>query len=246
MSEPIESRSEGSGPYPLFVLGLSLFALGLLAASTLLHLDSRSEEIVQLADNVVCLFFFADFLLTFYRSPNRGRYMMTWGWIDLLSSIPSIDALRLGRLGRAMRLLRVLRGIRSVRVLAKYILARRAQGAFLAAALVTLLLITIASIAVLQFETSEDANIKTAEDAVWWSVSTVTTVGYGDRYPVTTEGRIVAGLLMVAGVGLFGVFSGFIAAWFLQPAEKRQEIDLDLLHAEIRRLREELRARERG
>src|SRR3712207_7326739 len=48
------------------------------------------------------------------------------------------------------------------------------------------------------------SNIKTAADAIWWSVVTLTTVGYGDRYPVTTEGRFLATLLMTAGIGLFG------------------------------------------
>ena len=62
-----------------------------------------------------------------------------------------------------------------------------------------------------------EANIKGPEDAVWWAFVTMTTVGYGDRFPVTTEGRLAGALLMVAGVGLFGTFSGFIASWFLAP-----------------------------
>lgn len=61
-------------------------------------------------------------------------------------------------------------------------------------------------------ETAPESNIKTAEDAIWWAFVTITTVGYGDRFPVTTEGRIIAALLMTAGVGLFGTFTGFIAS----------------------------------
>jgi len=71
------------------------------------------------------------------------------------------------------------------------------------------------SISILQFETAPESNIKTAEDAIWWAFVTITTVGYGDRYPVTTEGRIIAAFLMITGVALFGTFTGFIAAWFM-------------------------------
>jgi voltage-gated potassium channel len=86
-------------------------------------------------------------------------------------------------------------------------------------------------------ETAPDSNIKTAEDAVWWSVVTITTVGYGDRYPVTSEGRFLGGILMFAGVGLFATFSGFVAAWFLRPAEDKHEGGLDEIREELARLR---------
>jgi voltage-gated potassium channel len=150
------------------------------------------------------------------------------------------DALRVGRLARILRILRVLRGVRSTRLIASVIIERRAHGASLAAALLSLLLVVFAGIAVLQFESgAEGANIKNAGDALWWSVATITTVGYGDRFPVTPEGRLVAGCLMMAGVGLFGTLSGFVAAWFLAPPTQSQQNELDLLRgdvAEIRRL----------
>jgi voltage-gated potassium channel len=62
-----------------------------------------------------------------------------------------------------------------------------------------------------------DANIHTASDAIWWSYVTITTVGYGDRYPVTEWGRLVGVLLLSTGVGLFAVITGFIANVFLAP-----------------------------
>jgi len=68
------------------------------------------------------------------------------------------------------------------------------------------------------------SNIKSAEDAIWWTIVTVTTVGYGDKYPVTTEGRVIGILVMVAGVGLFGTYTGFIASLFVgqNRDEKKQ------------------------
>ena len=67
-----------------------------------------------------------------------------------------------------------------------------------------------------------NANIKTASDALWWAYVTVTTVGYGDKYPVTTAGRFVGVLLMTIGVGLFGVLTGYLANAFLKPTAESQ------------------------
>jgi voltage-gated potassium channel Kch len=68
-----------------------------------------------------------------------------------------------------------------------------------------------------------DANITNASSALWWDFVTITTVGYGDRYPVTNAGRLVGVFVMIAGVGLFGTLSGFLANTFLSPPKKKEE-----------------------
>ena len=227
-----------SGIYQLFMLILCLLALGALAAETMLALTPGTRQILHYADTAVCVLFFGDFCVQMARAPNRWRYFVRWGWIDLLSSIPMIDALRVGRAARVLRVLRVLRGVRSTKLLAEFVLERRAQGAFLAASLLSLLLVVTGSIAILEFENVKGANIASADDAVWWAMVTLTTVGYGDRYPITPEGRIIAALLMTAGIGLFGAFSGFVASWFLKPAQQESEGDIEELRAELRAIRE--------
>jgi len=222
------------------MLVLSFFALALLGATVFFPLSPPVRSVLATADHVVCLLFFMDFLISLARAPNRWDYFVRWGWLDLLSSVPAVDFLRIGRAGRIFRIVRVLRGIRSTKIFSEFLLRRRAQSAFLAASLVSILLIFIASIAILHFEAVPEANIRSAEDAVWWGVATITTVGYGDRYPVTTEGRIVAAALMTAGVGLFGIFSGFVAAWFLKPSQSCSSDELEALRAEVHRLKEEL------
>jgi voltage-gated potassium channel len=141
---------------------------------------------------------------------------MKWGWIDLVSSIPAIGVLRAGRVFRLLRLLRILRAVRSTKLLIAYTFQNRKRGTFSAVAVISVLLVIFSSIAILNVETAPESNIKTAEDAIWWAFVTITTVGYGDRFPVTTEGRIIAALLMTAGVGLFGTFTGFVASWFME------------------------------
>ena len=63
---------------------------------------------------------------------------------------------------------------------------------------------------------SPSGNIKNFSDGLWWAFTTITTVGYGDRYPTTTEGRILAVCLMILGISLLGVVSATIAAWFVR------------------------------
>ena len=221
------------------MLTLCLWGLLILGAGSFFDLDDSTRTILDYADNVVCVLFLLDFLNSFIRAPRKLNYLLTWGWIDLLSSIPTIDAFRWGRAARIMRILRVLRGVKSARLIAHFVVLRRAESAFLAATLLSLLLIMCCSIAILQFEVPAGGNIVSAEDAMWWAVSTMTTVGYGDRYPISAEGRVVAVFLMAAGVGVFGTFSGLVASWFLSPAA--QETDTDL--AEIKELLKDLRER---
>lgn len=132
-----------------------------------------------------------------------------------MSSIPSVAVLRWGRAARVARLLRVLRGVRSARMIGAVVLERRAQSAFLGAALVAFLTVFLGAVAVLRVERPMGGNITTAGDALWWAMVTMSTAGYGDLYPVTAEGRVVAVVLMVVGVGLFGAVTGLFASWIL-------------------------------
>jgi voltage-gated potassium channel len=238
MTKPAERTISGVSPYQFFMLCLCLWAIATIALDTFVRLDRPIRTILLYADTVVCGLFLIDFIVSFIRAPNRLRYMATWGWLDLLSSIPVAGPLRFGRIGRVMRILRVIRGVKSARSVAHFLAARRTESAFLAALLATLLTIVIASIAMLQFETNPGSNIRTAQDAMWWAVSTMTTVGYGDAFPVTAEGKLVAVFVMAAGVGVFGTFSGLVASWFLAPEAK--EVDTDLL--ELRELVLEIRS----
>jgi voltage-gated potassium channel len=87
---------------------------------------------------------------------------------------------------------------------------------------------------------ADNANILTASDALWWSYVTVTTVGYGDRFPVTTSGRVVGVAMLTIGVGLFGVLTGFLANAFLAPkrtAPDQGQQPADDLRQEIEELK---------
>jgi len=95
-----------------------------------------------------------------------------------------------------------------------------------AVGIITVLVVIFSAIAVLSVETAPESNIKTAEDAIWWTIVTITSVGYGDRYPVTSEGRLIGVLVMIVGVGLFGTYTGYIASLFTAARKKDDDSEI--------------------
>ena len=231
-------------PFEFLILALSIYALAALTFDAMVPLEPSTREALEWADTAVCVVFLIDFGLRFSRAENRWHYMATWGWLDLISSIPTIPVFQLGRIAGVFRILRLLRGVRATKVIAGLILDRRADSAFLAVCLVSLLITISAAIGVLRVETTPAANIKGPADALWWAVATITTVGSADRYPVTAVGRTIGALLMIAGVGFFGTLSGFIASWFLAPAQRRYEADLQGVRGQLQSVSRTLEARE--
>jgi voltage-gated potassium channel len=228
----------GAPAYQLFMLALCVLALAAIVVQNAFRLDPEVEILLEYADTSICVAFLIDFVLTLRRAPDRWRYLVTWGWVDLISSIPTLDVARWGRVARIARIARVLRALRATRLLTRVVLRQRAQSTTLAAAMLAFLLLLGCSTAILHLEKSPQSNIRTAEDAVWWAFTTITTVGYGDRYPVTAAGRAVAALLMTAGVGLFAAVSAALAAWFLAPEDQETDDEIAGLRQEIASLRE--------
>jgi voltage-gated potassium channel len=203
-------------PFNIIILVLSVYILVSLIIDTFVDLPHEISRVLNLLDYGICFIFFIDFLVQFFSAQNKWHYMR-WGWIDLISSIPMIDILQAGRLVRIIRLFRILRAFRSLRSVGAHIFASRIRGTFTTVSVIAVLMI------ILNVENTPESNIKTAEDALWWSYVTITTVGYGDKYPVTTLGRLIAAALMTVGVGLFGTFTAFVASWFVDENEDKRE-----------------------
>lgn len=227
------------------VLVLSIYVLGALLAQAVFHVSPEVSLLLDRIDTFVCIVFLTDFAVRYRRAPSKLAFMK-WGWIDLISSIPAYDFLRWGRMVRIIRIVRIIRAFRSTRHLTAFLFRRRTQSLALTAILTAMVLVIFASIAVLVFEDEQASNIRTPFDALWWSISTMTTVGYGDVVPVTTEGKLVAMILMVVGVGLFGVLTGLFARLFMGPELKREDSDICALANEVRLLRERIDRMEAG
>ncbi|HYE87497.1 MAG TPA: ion transporter [Vicinamibacterales bacterium] len=239
---PVRLEAKPSTGYQIFMLMLCVYSLASLAFQVS-QPHPETMVILHYADWLVCAAFIVDFVVSLLRAPDRWRYFRTWGWLDLVSSIPTIDLVRWGRVARILRIVRVMRGLRASRVLTSLVIEKRAENALMAASLIAFMLITFCSIAILKVEVTDDANIKTAADAVWWSFGTITTVGPGDNFPVTGEGRIIAAILMAAGIGLFGTFSAFLASWFIGEDGDESQAEIAKLRREIASLREVIEKR---
>ncbi len=220
--------------YQLVLLVLAIYAVLALAIDALIKPNPEIRRLIQYADWVVCSVFFADFLRNFVAAKHKWHYMRTWGWLDLISSVPMVDALRSARLLHIVRLLRV---IRALRIISMFFHRNRSRNAIAVTALACFLLVTLGSIAVLAIEGEAGGSIVKADQALWWALVTMTTVGYGDVFPVTTEGRLVAVVLMIGGVGLFGVLSGLLASWFVQPDADSNSQELEVLRADVAELK---------
>ena len=203
--EPVPKDGVGQGVEAL----LGLVSVVLVGYAWSLPPESEVRRLVDFYDFGFCAYFFVAFVKRFRAAEDKRKYMMPWGILDLLSAISAVESLRFARVFRIVLVYRLLIAAHSLRKMfgknpreATYSIA----GGTIACALISL------SILVLHFESQHvDAKIATAGDALWWSVVTLSTVGYGDLYPITTGGRICAAILMIVGIGVFGVIAGTFA-----------------------------------
>jgi voltage-gated potassium channel len=211
--------SRRSNAYNIFILVLTLLSLAIMLAM-LLPLSDETIKLLQVYDNLICVIFLVDFFNRLFTAPNKSVYFIRHGgWLDLLGSVPSFGVvfkysglLRLARLRRLVRILRTLGG-ESKDALVKDVIENRDSYTGFITILMALVVLTVASVLVLQFESgSPRGNIKTGADALWYSIVTLTTVGYGDRFPVTPGGRITAYFIMFMGVGIIAALASLLSS----------------------------------
>ena len=252
MAQKSGSPGRHSNAYNIFILVLTVLSLGIMVVM-LLPLSDETITLLQVYDNLICVVFLIDFFLNLRAAPKKSDYFIKErGWLDLLGSIPSLGVafkysglLRLARLSRLARIARLLRG-ENKEALVKDIVENRSQYTLFITILMTFLVLTVASVLVLQFEgVSPDANILRGGDSLWYSIVTITTVGYGDRYPVTPGGRITAMFIMFMGVGIIGALASILSSILVgspsAPAEEAPgTAPAPAVEQELAAIREEL------
>jgi voltage-gated potassium channel len=229
MAQETTSPRKHSNAYNIFILVLTVLSLAVMVVM-LLPISDATLQLLSVYDNLICVIFLIDFFLNLRSAPHKSDYFLRrGGWLDLLGSIPSFGItkygglLRLARLSRFARITRLLRG-ENKKALVKDVLDHRSQYAGFITILLTILVLTVASTLVLQFESqSPDAKITTGGDALWYAIVTITTVGYGDYYPVTTAGRITATFIMFMGVGIIGALASILASLLVGSSEAPEE-----------------------
>jgi voltage-gated potassium channel len=210
--------------YNIFILVLTVYSLVLMGV-LLLPLDPDTRTTVNVWDNAICVVFLIDFVYNLTGARPRRAYLVGQrGWLDLLGSIPSLSffplagLLRIFRVFRLTRIAKIFRGQNQKQVVSD-VLHNRGQYATFITILLAGMVLSVSSIVVLQFESrSPDANITTGGEALWWAIVTITTVGYGDFYPVTGLGRLTGVFVMFAGVGIIGALASILASLLVAPS----------------------------
>jgi len=228
-ANPITNNKTANRParkittYDLVIGLLAIFSLIILIPLHFGNLSQSDQIVLIVLEDSLCAVFLFDFFRSLRLAPNKwGYFLKGGGWLDLLGSIPlsAFAIFRVARLFRIIRLLRKMTGGELRRILTR----RLAQSTLLFTLVIALFLIFTISWIVLRAEqNATGANIKTYHDAVWWAFVTITTVGYGDYYPVTGIGQSMAIILMFFGLGIIGVLSSYLATTFISLQSRRKE-----------------------
>jgi voltage-gated potassium channel len=200
---------------PLMVLSVAMIPL--LTIPLVVKLSKGTETAFLAADYVIWAVFAFEYFTKLYLAPNRRRFVRSNIPDLVIVVVPMLRPLRILRSARLLRLLRLTRvaafaveGISEIRD----VMRRRGLNFVL---LLVIAVVFLGALLVLEFERrARGGSIASYPDALWWAVTTVTTVGYGDKFPITAAGRGVAVVLMVAGIALFGVITATIAAYFVE------------------------------
>jgi len=208
--------------YEIFIGALSGLALVNLVLTIFIN-DQTLQNVLFIINGLMSIIFLIDFTYRISTAPSKGGYFLrSFGWADLLSCLP----FPLAKILRVFRMYRVNRSLQAIGVnrIGRALLKDRAGSALLTLLLLGILVLEFGSLLMLNVEgNSAHANIKTASDAMWYTIVTISTVGYGDQYPVTNAGRLVGGVIIVIGVGIFGTFTGYLAKQFLSSEEEEAE-----------------------
>ncbi|MGB8405260.1 MAG: ion channel [Mycobacterium sp.] len=229
---------EQHAEWPLAAVALTFLVA--YSVEVLMQPTGMLQRAVSLATFLTWAVFTFDYFVRLYLAPDRRKWFLHH-MIDL-----------------AVVLLPVLRPLRLVRLVVLVSALQKAVGNAIRGRVViytvcgAVLLVYVGALAVLQTErTAPGTHITNFGDAIWWAMTTITTVGYGDIYPVTTTGRFIAGLMMIGGISLVGTITATIASWIVQTVAVEDQAhnaataaQIDALHSELAQIRELLQRKE--
>ncbi|WP_243648512.1 ion transporter [Agromyces fucosus] len=220
----VKPRSElKNTAYEIFIGVLSILSIVNLVLVYAMHGDGALQQILSVMNALFSVIFLGDFVYRMATAPSAGHYFLAgYGWADLLASLP-FPQLKVLRIFRLLRVYRLMRDV-GPRTIWNTLVHDRANSTLMTLLLLGVLVFQFGSISILAVEGhAEGANITSASDALWYTIVTISTVGYGDQFPVTNTGRILGALIIIVGVGIFGTFTGYLANLFLGPGTSTPE-----------------------
>jgi voltage-gated potassium channel len=235
-SQEALDRFERQTAWPMMILALAIIPL--LVVPLVWDLPSGVEDTFYALDWFIWVAFVLEYGIRLYLAP-RKRYFVSHNIIDLLFVlIPFLRPLRVLRSARAFALVRAARGtvilLRAVDAVKDVINKHKLGYALLVAGAV----VVGSGLLVATLEDSDPGrNIRTIPDGLWWAITTITTVGYGDRFPVTAAGRAIGAGVMVLGIGLFSLLAASLASFFVErDLEKEQDTQMAEIDQRLKRM----------
>ncbi len=226
---PRVGRSVALAIYALIVASAIIIAL-----ETMPDLSPAVNRFLVTAEIVILGIFLVEYILRLTCSEHPMRYAFSfWGIVDFIAIIPAVlflfpdlATVRALRLLRVLRLLKLFKANRALDRIARAIDRAKAEfGIFFFIACVALYL---AAVGIYHFENeAQPDGFSSIPESLWWAIATLTTVGYGDVYPITTGGRFFTGMVLLVGIGIVAVPAGLITAALTDASPLNEDMDSD-------------------
>ena len=228
----IEGKTKFGHSFEIFIQVLILVSLASLTVETLPNISVIQKNFLSYVDNIIVFIFIIEYILRVWVSEKKRKFVFSfYGIADLLAILPSLFLL-----GFDLQFIRVLRFLRVFRLLklARYNKALdRVQRAFGIAKEELFIFITtitsmlyFASVGIYQFEhAAQPENFGSIFDSFWWSIVTLTTVGYGDVVPITIGGKLFTMFFLILGVGIIAAPTGLMASAISRAHHEEAEED---------------------
>lgn len=224
----------------LLACGFVLFA----AAFEYLYSNTEGELVLRFRHfcNLLCVIFFANFIRK-YVFLRKEYSFWRWGWVDLLICVPYFTNVKYFTL--FVQICFLLRILRCIEWIFEFLFKGKTKALISSASTLLFSSILISAGLVFKIESaSEFGNIKSMQDALWWAFGTVTTVGYGDKFPTTLDGRLVGIALMFVGISLFGMLSALLASWLLRYfVNTKEDSNVDEIAKSVKEIKDLLSKR---
>ncbi|MBD10075.1 ion transporter [Winogradskyella poriferorum] len=219
-----------SKSFALFIQFLIVLSVITFSVETLPNLKPQTKTILNSIEVFCVVVFTLEYLARIYVADNKPKFIFSFfGLIDLFAILPfylsfglDLRSLRVLRMFRLFRLLKLVRYNRAMRHFAKAMLLAKEQIILFMG--VTLVLIYFAAIGIYYFENeAQPEHFSSIFDSLWWSIVTLTTVGYGDVYPITVGGRIFTFFILLIGLGIVAIPTGIISSSLTKVVEPDSE-----------------------
>jgi voltage-gated potassium channel len=207
--------------FDIVLLVLSLYVVVELYLGTVIDYTPAIEDFTYYADLVICAIFLLDFFIGLFKADDKLLFIK-YHWIDFVSSIPMVGALRVGRLVKVFRILRV---VRSAKYMFKFFNAKDSFSSLKNMVMLTVVIIFLFSFSIYHSEHMINPQIATIGDAIWWTTITTISVGFlQDISPISVEGKLISVVLLLLGMVIFSTLIGSVTDFFIEDEDINENV----------------------